>query len=362
MFDRARQEDPSYALAYAGLGEAYLHKYNLTKDRRWMDEAQKNCELSIEQNDDLAPVYVTLGLIDNETGQHGLARVMFNQALERDPFNAAAYRGLALAQEELGNLVEAEETYKKAIILKPDYWGGYNELGKFYHRKSRYEEAALQFQQVIDLTPDNPLGYNNLGTEYRRLGRPQEAVSFYLQSLEVHSTEVAYRNLGAIYYSEHKYAEAVARYEKALELQEKVYRNWSFLANAYYWADQHDEARAAWQRMIELADSQLAVNPRDADALGHLADAYAKIGGNEHEARAMIERMLALKQLDNDHLAWIGRTYEQLGARDLALEYLEKALKNGLTLVAIERSPWLEDLRADPGYDKIMNSYQAMRE
>ena len=76
----------------------------------------------------------------------------------------------------------------------------------------------------------------------------------------------------------------------------------------------------------------------------------------------MIERMLALKQLDNDHLAWIGRTYEQLGARDLALEYLEKALKNGLTLVAIERSPWLEDLRADPGYDKIMNSYQAMRE
>ena len=362
LFEQARQADPSYALAYAGLGEAYLRKYTFTKDRRWMDEAQTNCTLAIEQNDDLAAVYVTLGLIHNETGQYGLARVMFNEALDREPSNATAYGGLALAEERLGNLPEAEEIYKKAITVKPDYWSSYNELGKFYFFKSRYEEAVFPFEQVIKLAPDNPLGYNNLGTIYRRLGQSQKAVSYYLKSVEVYPDEVTYRNLGQIYYSEHKYADAVAMYQKALELGGKIYRNWSLLGDSYYWNDQRDEANAAWQRMVELADSQLAVNPRDVTARVHLAEAYAKMGGHEQEARAMIDALLALNQIDDDELAGIARAYEHLGERALALTYLEQALKNGMTFVAIERSPWLENLRADPGYQKIEELYRTVRE
>ena len=362
LFNRALEDDPAFALAMAGLGEAYWRKYALTKERPWLEEAETYCEFALEQKGDLAPVYVTRGLVLIERGQYGTARVMFERALEHDPSYASAYQGLAKVYENRGDNDAAEATYSQAVALKRGYWGGYNELGKFYFRKSRYEEAALQFRRVVELTPDNPLGYNNLGSTFRRLGRPQEAVELYLQSVEVQDTEVAYRNLGAIYYSEHKYAEAVAMYEKALELQGRIYRNWSLLANAYYWANQRDKARGAWDRMIELADSQLAVNPRDADALGHLAEAYAKLGGHEQEARAMIERMLTSKQVKNDHLVWISRAYEQLGERTMALEYLERALKNGITLVAIERSPWLEDLRTDPGYKKIEETYREMRE
>ncbi len=362
LFDRARQEDPSYALAYAGLGEAYLHKYNLTKDRRWMDEAQKNCELSIEQNDDLAPVYVTLGLIDNETGQHGLARVMFNQALERDPLNAAAYRGLAKAQEELGEIVQAEEIYKNAISLKPDYWGGYNELGGFYHREGRRQEAIEQFQQVINLTPDNPLGYNNVGAQYHNLKQPQQAVQWYLESLAAQPTSRAYRNLGLIYYDEANYAEAAEMYEKARELEDLGYTNWGRLANAYYWMGQTEKARTAWQRMIELAEERLTVNPRSANVLGALAGAYSKVGGRQQQARAMIERLLDLRRLDNDDLYAIAKTYEQLGERDLALQYFEQALANGLPLLSIERSPWMKALRDDAKYNKMIEPYLEMRE
>ena len=142
-------------------------------------------------------------------------------------------------------------------------------------------------------------------------------------------------------------------YEKAIELEDGVYRNWSFMADAYHWAGQPAQARAAWQRVIELAEAHLALNPQDARALGNLAEVYAKIGGREQEARAMIERLLDLKQIDNDNLATIARTYEQLGERERALQYLERALENGLTLVAIERSPWLKALRDDPGYKEI---------
>ena len=37
-FKRALKEEPNYAVAYAGLGEAYLKKYNLTDDNYGMGD------------------------------------------------------------------------------------------------------------------------------------------------------------------------------------------------------------------------------------------------------------------------------------------------------------------------------------
>ena len=357
LFDRARQEDPSYALAYAGLGEAYWRKFNDTMDRRWIEEAETYCERALELNRNLAPVYVTRGLIHTERGQFGSARLMFDLALERDPANAAAYRGLANVYEELGEPDQAEATYQKAIALKPDYWGGYNNLGIFYHYQGRHKEAAEQFQHVIDLTPDNHLGYNNAGAQHQRLGRPTDAFPLYLKSVEVHPNALAYRNMGMIYFRESNYVEAAQMLEKALELQDMDFKIWNPLANAYHWSGQRAKAQAAWQRTIELAEARLAVNPRAADALSYLADAYTKIGGYEQEAYTMIARLLALKQIDQDALGLIASAYEQLGERDLALQYLQLALENGHPRIPIEQSPWYEDLRADLRYQQVIQPY-----
>ena len=191
MFERALQVDSIYALAYAGLGEAYWRKFEKTMDVPWIEQAEAYCERALELNRDLAPMYVTRGLIDTKRGQYGSARVMFDEALERDPTSATAYRGLAQLYLESGEPEAAEQTYRRAISLKPDFWGGYNDLGIFYFRQSRFIDAAAQFEHVINLTPDNPWGYNNLGSAYRRLGRPQDATPLYHKSLDVQPTEVA---------------------------------------------------------------------------------------------------------------------------------------------------------------------------
>ena len=126
FFTRALQEDANYALAYAGLGEAYLRLYQTTKDVKWVDSAVKNCERAVALDELLAPVRVTLGMIYNETGRYQEALTIFQKALELDPSNADCYRGRAKALMGLGQLEDAESIYKKAIELKPAYWGGYS--------------------------------------------------------------------------------------------------------------------------------------------------------------------------------------------------------------------------------------------
>ena len=361
LFNKALEEDSVYALAHAGLGEAYWRKFQLTMDVQWIQEAERYCELAAELNDDLAPVYVTLGLIHTERGRHGSARLMFEDALERDPLHAAAHRGLAALYEKSGEPVAAETTYQRAIALKPDFWGGYNDLGSFYNVHGRYQEALTQFQHVINLTPDNYEGYNGKGIQFYYLRRYDEARAMFERSIEVKPNLRAYRNLAAMYYADQNYAEAARMFEEILARQDTDYEYWGNLANCYHWIGEHAKARRAWTRMIEMAEAQVAINPRDAEALGALAGASAKIGARE-EALSYIKSLLALKQRDWTTLRDVARYYEVLGERDLALRYLEEAFEIGLTLVAVERSPWFDALRTDPRYKKIEKNYEAVRE
>ena len=44
VFKHALEVDPNYALAYAGLGEAYWRQYLATRDVKWADTARQTCE------------------------------------------------------------------------------------------------------------------------------------------------------------------------------------------------------------------------------------------------------------------------------------------------------------------------------
>ena len=58
LFGKALVKDPNYALAYAGLGDAYATKYFLTKDPQWVAEATRNAGRAVQLNSQLIPVRV----------------------------------------------------------------------------------------------------------------------------------------------------------------------------------------------------------------------------------------------------------------------------------------------------------------
>src|SRR4030095_15877494 len=175
--------DPGYALAYAGLGDAYWNKYDRNKEPSWIDKSREACQRAIRLDGRLSSAHACLGTLSAGTGNYQEAAREFERAVETEPTNDDAFRGLADAYDHLGKSQEAEKTYRRAIELRPHYWAGYNWLGVFYYRQARFQEAAEMFSQVVALAPDSFLGYSNLGAVYVEQARYSEAITVLERSI-----------------------------------------------------------------------------------------------------------------------------------------------------------------------------------
>jgi serine/threonine-protein kinase len=353
LFQRAIKEDSLYALAYAGLGEAYWRKYRHSMDTRWVEPAVKNGRRAVELNDLLAPVHVTAGMIYKGTGKDEKAIEAFQRALALDPASAAAHRGLAEAYNNLQRFDEAERTYQDAIELQPSYWGGHDDLGLFYYSRGRYDDALTAMDRVVALAPDNSRGYNILGAIYYAVERWEKAREKWEQAVRIEPDYRVYSNLGILHYIEGRYAEAAATTEKALALNNTSYITWANLANAYYWmTDKRPEAMDNYRRAAEMAEENRKINPRDPDLLSTLAGYYVVLGEGPR-ALSMLQEAFEIAPSNWWVLYNYGFAYEQLGDRGQALEWIEKALDAGYPLKEVERDPFLVDLRTDTRFEEL---------
>jgi eukaryotic-like serine/threonine-protein kinase len=350
--ESAVKTDPSFALGFAELGEAYRLKYRLDENPKWLEQASANCQRAVQLNDRLPAVYVTLGRIHDDMGKHDLALQEYQHALQLNPRDADALNGMAHAYESAGRLSEAETAYKKAAALRPDYWDGYNTLAFFYDRRRRYEEALAQYRHAAELTPDNAQIYSNIGATYLNMGNPKvlpEAENALKKSIELSPSYPAYANLGNLYLREMRYAESAAMTEKALEINDKNFQVWANLALAYGWLKQNDKAAAARERELKLVEETAKVQAQDPRVQAALAILYAQKKLRD-KALTRIEAALALAPDNPSVLADVGQAYEALGDRRQALHYVTTALQKGFPIDRLKLVSDLQNLLADPNF------------
>jgi eukaryotic-like serine/threonine-protein kinase len=361
VFQRALSLDPNYALAHAGLGEAYWHKYEAGKESSWVDASRKACDRAVAIDANLAPAHTCLGTLHNGTGQYADAVENFQRAVKAEPTSDAAYRGLGFAYEHLGKLQEAERTFQEAISLRPHYWASYSWLGAFYYRQARYAEAAEMFSQVVALAPDNIRGFYNLGAIYVVLGRYDEAIATLQRSLALRPTAAAYLNLGNAYFFQKRFADAARAFEEALKLDERNYVAWWNLGDAYQWMpEKRALATGPYQKAITLASKKLEVNPRDSDALGVRAFCHAMLK-EKKPALADLTAALKIAPNDADLNFQAALVYNQLGNAKEALKSLEKAFANGYAPSRVRDTPNFENLHSNPRFQALVLHFQAGR-
>ncbi|KAB2968535.1 MAG: tetratricopeptide repeat protein, partial [Thermoanaerobaculia bacterium] len=353
-FQQALQRDADFALAYAGLGEAYWRLWELRHEPEVVELARRACLRAVQLNDLLAPVHVTLGLLDRGTGQPERALEAFDTALRLDPASAMARRERARTLEDLGRRPQAEEAYREAIRLRPGDWASHNALGRFLYVQGRIEDAAGQFRRVTEIAPDNARGWTNLGGMYQLLGRHRDARAAHERAVDLQPSPAALSNLGTLEYFLGDYPSAARTFERAVELDARSYKLWQNLAAARYWAPgQRARAPEAYRRAIELIGTALGVNPRDAMLYADRAECRAMLGEGA-AARVDAERALALAPDDAQIAFRVAFVWEQLGERDQALERLAAALAGGYPSSEIEAHPGFAALRANPGYRTLV--------
>lgn len=344
--------DPQFALGYAGLGEAYRLKYLLDKNPRWTQLALANGNKAAALNNALPSAYTTLGQIHDVLGENDLALTEFQKALQLDSRNADALAGEAHSYEQAGRLTDAEAAYQKAIALRPDYWGGYNSLGLFYHRQARYTEAAAQLIRATQLTPDNAWAYSNLGSVYIDQNDPKnypEAEKVLQKSIALSPTYGAYANLGYLYALQQRYADSAAATEKALQFNDHDYIVWANLAMAYEGLHEESKLQRTRERELSLLEQAAALNSRDAGVQSRLALLYAQMKSRDRSL-SRVQTALVLAPDDSDVLETVGETYEALGDRSHAIQYIEKSVQKGFQLESLRSEPALKSLLSDPNF------------
>jgi tetratricopeptide (TPR) repeat protein/TolB-like protein len=355
MFDEALKLDQDFALAYAGLGEAYWQKYQDSRDNVWVERAIAASDHALALDPDQAPVRVSLGIIYHGTGKLDRAIEEFEHAIELQPLNNEAHKWLGRCYTNKGDIDRAVGYFERAIEIRPGYWDNYNKLGFCYYIFGRYGDAAEQFRRVIRIQPDNYQGYDNLGGVYLFMGRYEDAAAMHRRAIEIYPNGVSYMNLGTAYFYLGQYEKAITAYNAASGLDprdEVLCRN---LGDAYLRVGKNEEARAQFERAMKLLNDHLSVNPEDARMLADLALCQAKLGRKE-EALESIKLSTTLEPHNTTLMYEQAVVCALAGLVDEAIEHLDRALAHGYSRAEAERDPDLDVLRDDPKYLRLMSA------
>ena len=352
-YEQAVKQDPGFGVAFAGIADADLRMYRLTKQNDWAEKALSAAQQAQAMAENQPEVYFALGSAYIATGKKTEAIATLKKALDLAPNSDDAYRRLGDAFRANGDKDQALAAYNRAIELNPYYWFNYNALGSAYLKFNDNQKALSAFLKVTELDPNNAAGYQNLSIAYFNMGRFEDCVPVLKKSLELDKHPIGYTNLGTVYFYLKRYADAVPMYEEALKLDPASENIAGNLADAYRWAGQTQQANATYEHAIELGLNGLTVNPRDSGLMGRISLYYAKKGDSAH-AQQFIRRARGIDPNDSTLMYnegvidWIANKPQD------ALAAVKDALSKGYSLQDLRNDPELAKLEAMPEFAEIV--------
>jgi TolB-like protein/DNA-binding winged helix-turn-helix (wHTH) protein/Tfp pilus assembly protein PilF len=180
FFQRAVEKDPNFALAYAGLADAYNFSniLGVLAPKESSPQAEAAAVKALELDPQLAEAHTALGLVRSHYHFDFLgAQREFLKAFGLNPNYANAhlfYAGAYLTP--MGRHEEAIAEMKKALEVDPLSLPLNNMMGETYLWAGDYQKALRQFQRTIDLEPTFPLAHFFYAGLLTEMGRYEEAI------------------------------------------------------------------------------------------------------------------------------------------------------------------------------------------
>ena len=209
-FNNAIFDDPGYALAYAGLADAYTTESDwLLPPREALPKAEAASRKAIALDDSLAEAHEALAHALLHEWRLADADQEFHLALRLNPGSATTYftyaeylasigqEDLAIKQMEKALTIDplspevhsflAWDLYLKrdydaclsrsvsAMEMFPGYWLPHLTAGMCYSGKNQYAEALREFENARTMNPESTFALAGMGMSYARTGNKTAA-------------------------------------------------------------------------------------------------------------------------------------------------------------------------------------------
>jgi TolB-like protein len=257
-FEESIQKDPNFALAYAGLADAYVYQaFAGVLPRDQADRlARQYLAKALELDDSIGEAYDTLGVLswyfdwDWDTADRE-----FNRAIALAPSYSCALEDRANFLANIGRRAEALaeiakvdqldsassgarteskayfdlrdyprliEASKRALLLDPKDWSQHYKLGAGYEGTGKLQEAIPEYQKAIEMAGSSLGPTVALAHAYAAAGRKAEATQI-LRDLERKAKETS-----APSYTMATIYAGLGENDRAFEFLEKAYAEKSF--------------------------------------------------------------------------------------------------------------------------------------
>lgn len=373
LLEPALKADPDSVRAHTLASWAYYHKAQFTGEQEWVNKALKASEQAIGLDPNSHEVKVTRGMALTYLERNSEAIETLKQALESRPDDVAAAFQLAAVYAEDKQWEEAKQIYLQAITAWPSYWRGHNEFGVFLLQRRDYAKALTEFQQALAGNPHRLDVLVNSGHAHLGVGNYVQAEQTYRQAMEVQQQDTSqeeiadlWSNIGAAQFQQQHYPEAAESFKKAVASKSN---NALFLGNlgdaSRYVDGEEKTAYDAYSAAIKL---RLGVRLSDVGK-ARLAELYAKrsilpvtdagqAASDRQHALSIIQQVadadLPVDQVNLTVFESAIKVYALLTDGAQAAKFVEKSLRAGLSLRALEDDPDLQLLRQTPEYHKAV--------
>jgi len=223
-FNQAIGKDPNYALAYAGLADAYvlLPAYAEASPKDSLPQAKAAAAKALELDSTLGEAHATLA---NALVAYDLnlaeANREFRGAIELNPNYATAHQWYAESGlVPLGQFEEAIAEARRALELDPLSLVINADLGTTLTSARRYDQAIEQLRKTVEMDPGFYYAHWTLGNALELKGRNEEAIAEYKKAIALNDDPLPPALLGHLYAKIGRKDEALAILKQLRELRE----------------------------------------------------------------------------------------------------------------------------------------------
>src|SRR5438445_1592553 len=219
---QAIAKDPKYAVAYAGLADAYLFLGSF-----WVEAISE-------------------------------AKAAALRAMQLDPTLGEAHVALGHIKLWLDwDWPAAEAEFKRGIDLDPNSALAHNEYAMYLAAAGRVGDSLAELTRARELDSGSPIVNTNLGWSLLYARRGPQAVDQFRQTVQIDPNYVSARwGLGVAYAQEGLYSEAIAELKQAVELSDRSPALIGHLGYAYGRSGSTADATATIAELRRLAERQ----------------------------------------------------------------------------------------------------------
>jgi len=188
QFSKAKELDPNFALAYAGLADCYvlMAEYRAMPSSEAFPKARSAATKALEIDDDAAETRTALAyILAFHDWDFPAAEREFKRAIEQSPNYATAHQWYAeylqaagRFDEALTELRSAEEIDPLSLIVKTD-------IAAHFYFTRQYDRSIEQSKKILEMDANFGWGYGFLWLAYKEKGSLKEAVEAHIKNDEL---------------------------------------------------------------------------------------------------------------------------------------------------------------------------------